>query len=75
MTAPVAIVTGASRGIGAHLAAALEDSGYAGWYVLEQDTILTGPPAETGVDPTADVRTSIAHITAIAHRLGSRSHG
>ena len=53
----------------------LEDSGYAGWYVLEQDTILTGPPAETGVDPTADVRTSIAHITAIAEQLGSRTHG
>lgn len=53
----------------------LEDSGYAGWYVLEQDTILTGPPSETGVDPTADVRTSIAHIAAIAEQLGSRTHG
>lgn len=29
MTSPVAIVTGASRGIGAHLANALQDSGYA----------------------------------------------
>ncbi len=29
MTTPVAIVTGASRGIGAHLATALEDNGYA----------------------------------------------
>ena len=29
MTAPVAIVTGASRGIGHHLAAALEEAGYA----------------------------------------------
>lgn len=29
MSAPVAVVTGASRGIGAHLAAALEDEGYA----------------------------------------------
>ena len=53
----------------------LEDSGYAGWYVLEQDTILTGPTAQTGVDPSADVRASIAHITAIAERLGSGTHG
>ncbi|MFC7490649.1 MULTISPECIES: TIM barrel protein [unclassified Knoellia] len=49
----------------------LEDAGYAGWYVLEQDTVLTGPPSQTGVDPTADVRTSIAHIRAIAQRLES----
>ena len=53
----------------------LEDAGYAGWYVLEQDTILTGPPSQTGVDPVADVRTSIAHITAIAQRLGGGTHG
>jgi inosose dehydratase len=44
---------------------ALEANAYAGWYVLEQDTILTGPPAETGVDPLADVRTSLAHVLAL----------
>lgn len=45
---------------------ALEVDGYAGWYVLEQDTILAGPPEETGVDPVGDVRTSLAHVLALA---------
>lgn len=40
----------------------LESSGYAGWYVLEQDTVLDGPPSQTGVDPVADVRTSLAFM-------------
>ena len=53
----------------------LEHSGYAGWYVLEQDTILSGPPSQTGVDPLADVRTSIAHITQVAERLEGRHDG
>ncbi|MFC7642896.1 hypothetical protein ACFQX6_19750 [Streptosporangium lutulentum] len=48
------------------IVAALEGSGYAGWYVLEQDTILTGPPAAGGPDPVADVRASIAHLLAVA---------
>jgi inosose dehydratase len=48
---------------------ALEGAGYTGWYVLEQDTILTGAPEDTGVDPVADVRASIAHILAIARSL------
>jgi inosose dehydratase len=48
---------------------ALEGNGYAGWYVLEQDTILTGSPADTGVDPAADVRASVAHIVAVADEL------
>ncbi|EAP98041.1 putative myo-inositol catabolism protein [Janibacter sp. HTCC2649] len=55
----------------AAIVGSLEDAGYAGWYVLEQDTILTGSPSETGVDPAADVRASIAHITAIAERVES----
>lgn len=45
---------------------ALEASGYAGWYVLEQDTVLAGPPAQTGLDPAADVRTSVAFVRALA---------
>lgn len=53
----------------AAIVGSLEDAGYAGWYVLEQDTVLTGSPSETGVDPAADVRASIAHITAIALRV------
>ncbi|GAA4409160.1 sugar phosphate isomerase/epimerase [Fodinibacter luteus] len=48
---------------------ALEGAGYAGWYVLEQDTILTGAPADTGVDPVTDVRACVAHILAVADDL------
>jgi inosose dehydratase len=34
--------------------------GYAGWYTLEQDTILTGEPRGEG--PLTDVRTSTDHV-------------
>jgi sugar phosphate isomerase/epimerase len=34
---------------------ALEGAGYGGWYVLEQDTVLTGEPAP-GTGPKEDVR-------------------
>ena len=50
---------------------AIEEHGYAGWYVLEQDTILTGDPRETGVDPVADVRASIEHLRTIAAGLST----
>lgn len=53
----------------AAIVGALEGAGYAGWYVLEQDTILTGSPEETGVDPAGDVRASVAHILRVADRL------
>ncbi len=53
----------------AAIVGALEGAGYTGWYVLEQDTILTGAPEETGVDPVADVRASIDHILAVARSL------
>ncbi|MDJ0378516.1 TIM barrel protein [Cryobacterium sp. PH31-L1] len=43
----------------------LEAAGYAGYYVLEQDTILTENPAE-GQGPFADVRTSIDFIAGLA---------
>ncbi|MFW5473319.1 TIM barrel protein [Knoellia sp. CPCC 206450] len=46
----------------AAIVGSLEDAGYAGWYVLEQDTILTGPPSQTGVDPLADVRMSLDFV-------------
>ena len=42
----------------------LEDSGYAGWYVLEQDTILDGEPTDEG--PAEDVRTSLYLLLGIA---------
>jgi inosose dehydratase len=42
----------------------LEQSGYQGWYVLEQDTIL--PAAPSGDGPGVDVRASIKHLQSIA---------
>lgn len=42
----------------------LENCGYDGWYVLEQDTILTRPPEDDG--PPADVRASVAFVRALA---------
>jgi inosose dehydratase len=57
----------------------LEQAGYDGWYVLEQDAILTGPaqaeavqpgPSHAGdPSPIADVRASIDHLLAIAEAL------
>ncbi len=39
----------------------LEDAGYQGWYVLEQDVMLPGEPEGDG--PTADVRACLAYLT------------
>lgn len=44
----------------------LRDHGYAGWYVLEQDTILTREP--TGEGPLTDVRTSVEALRAMLAR-------
>jgi len=41
----------------------LQGDGYDGWYVLEQDTVLTGPPAGEG--PVSDVRTSVDHLRTL----------
>ncbi len=48
------------------IVSALEASGYQGWYVLEQDCILAGPPEQTGADPRDDVRASIEHVLSAA---------
>jgi len=50
---------------------ALERSGYAGWYVLEQDTILHADPAEhpDAPAPLADIRASIEHLRRVAQAL------
>lgn len=40
---------------------ALEGAGYDGWYVLEQDVMLSGEPAGEG--PVADVRRCLAYLT------------
>ncbi|MBG6214363.1 TIM barrel protein [Cryobacterium sp. CAN_C3] len=49
----------------AKIVRALESAGYAGYYVLEQDTILTENPP-VGQGPLADVRTSIDFIAGLA---------
>ena len=41
----------------------LEDHGYTGWYVLEQDTVLTEAP--TGEGPLGDVRTSVEFLRGL----------
>jgi inosose dehydratase len=41
----------------------LEGSGYTGWYVLEQDTILTTEPEGEG--PVADVRASFEYLSSL----------
>lgn len=48
----------------AGIVTALQDSGFDGWYVMEQDTILTEEPAGDG--PLADVRASVAFVTGAA---------
>ena len=53
---------------------ALEDDGYAGWYVLEQDTILAGDPSGAGPAeggaaapaPVDSVRTSLYYLLGLA---------
>ena len=42
---------------------ALEAAGYQGWYVLEQDTILDGPPADEG--PVRAVRESLSYLRGL----------
>jgi inosose dehydratase len=41
----------------------LEDNGYDGWYVMEQDNILDGEPEGEG--PLADVRASVAFLHGV----------
>lgn len=49
----------------AGIVATLEEAGYQGWYVLEQDTILPAapPPGEPG--PLADVRASVDYLRSL----------
>ncbi len=42
----------------------LEESGYGGWYVLEQDVMLSGEPEE-GEGPIGDVRKSLIFLEGI----------
>jgi inosose dehydratase len=54
-------------GIGA-LVVALELAGYTGWYVLEQDTVLDGEPAE-GAGPALQVRESLDYLAGLEPQL------
>lgn len=47
----------------AALVGALEEAGYAGWYVLEQDIKLAGEPAGEG--PVRDVRVSLDYLRGL----------
>jgi inosose dehydratase len=49
----------------------LERSGYDGWYVLEQDTSITGELPAEGRGPVEDVRISIDYLRAVLE--GSRA--
>jgi inosose dehydratase len=51
----------------------LRARGYDGWYVLEQDTILTEEPA--GAGPVADVHTSVEHLHALLGAHHEQNHG
>ncbi len=45
---------------------ALEDGGYEGWYVLEQDTALPSAEIPSGAGPIVDVRRSIDFLRSLA---------
>jgi inosose dehydratase len=44
----------------------LEESGYAGWYVLEQDVALTDGEPPIGQGPVHGVRKSIEYLKSLA---------
>jgi inosose dehydratase len=49
----------------AETVAALEETGYAGWYVLEQDCALPSADIAAGEGPIEDVRRSIDFLTSL----------
>ena len=48
----------------------LADVGYRGWYVLEQDAVLAGEPAE-GQGPALDSAESLAYLQSVVGALES----
>jgi inosose dehydratase len=48
----------------AGIVASLAEAGYAGWYVMEQDTVLTDTPPP-GEGPVADVRASLDYLRKV----------
>jgi len=53
----------------ASIVGSLERAGYDGWYVLEQDTILAGPPQPGDPGPMLEVQASIEHLRSVAGAL------
>ena len=51
----------------AGIVTALRTNGFDGWFVMEQDTILDGEPADEG--PVRDVRTSVAYMHDVCGRV------
>jgi inosose dehydratase len=52
---------------------ALEQAGYTGWYILEQDTALTDGVPEPGTGPVDDVRRSLEYLSSqVAPRIPAR---
>ena len=47
----------------------LENGGYRGWYVLEQDVAITGPEPELGSGPIEGVRKSVDYLRGLEQRL------
>lgn len=51
----------------AQIVTTLQDNGFDGWYVLEQDTVLAGEPVDEG--PVRDVIASVKHLQTVLARL------
>jgi len=49
----------------------LERSGYDGWYVLEQDTAITGAEPAPGKGPIEDVHANVTYLRELEQRLAS----
>ena len=51
--------------------ASLESKGYNGWYVLEQDTAITGDEPEQGKGPIEDVHANVKYLRELEQRLAA----
>ncbi|MGI9606366.1 MAG: sugar phosphate isomerase/epimerase family protein [Acidimicrobiales bacterium] len=54
-----------------HVIASLERSGFAGWYVLEQDVAITGAEPGVGEGPIEGVRTSVEYLRGLEQQLAA----
>jgi inosose dehydratase len=45
---------------------ALDEAGYDGWLVLEQDTAITGEEPPVGTGPVVDVKASVDYLGNLA---------